>query len=516
MPPSLHDRLFGEFDFNIEMFVLSGVMVVIASSLVIVYNAALIARVVTSRSGRRYRTAALFLVATVVAAAAGLLAGSKGNGLGQLAYMLGIFAGLGALLAASAVRFPRLAPAFKMAVAYPLANRFRTGMTLAMFSLIVFSLTVFSILVENFSALQGGESARGGLDLTIQTNGDTPLADLSTELAGTAGVESVGSTTVAGSHSEANQPGEDEGWGHIPVLTADAGYFADIQPGLEAHAHGFATDAEVYAALLANPSYALIDNQTLGGDNNEYDFAAHATIEDDEFDPFQVQIRDGLTGQTATVTVIGKLESRLPASHVQGIYVSNAVYTAVFGEPAFSHVFAGLADGADATAIAEGIESSFAIQGVRAEATQDILDRQQAADAVFNRMFQAFMALGLVVGIAGLGVIAMRSVVERRQQIGMLRAIGYQRGLIAVTFLFESAFIAAAGILAGIAGGTVVGRNLMTSDTVTGGGEMAPFGVPWLEVAVMAVLALIASLAMTWLPSRGAARVPVAEALRYE
>ena len=36
------------------------------------------------------------------------------------------------------------------------------------------------------------------------------------------------------------------------------------------------------------------------------------------------------------------------------------------------------------------------------------------------------MALGLFVGIAALGVIAFRSVVERRQQIGMLRAIGYQ------------------------------------------------------------------------------------------
>jgi putative ABC transport system permease protein len=131
-------------------------------------------------------------------------------------------------------------------------------------------------------------------------------------------------------------------------------------------------------------------------------------------------------------------------------------------------------------------------------------------------MFQAFMALGLIVGIAGLGVIAMRSVVERRQQIGMLRAIGYQRGMITATFLLESAFIAVMGILAGIAGGTIIGRNLMTSDSVTGGGERTAFTVPWNEIGAMALIALVFSLLMTWWPSRGASRVPVAEALRYE
>ena len=52
------------------------------------------------------------------------------------------------------------------------------------------------------------------------------------------------------------------------------------------------------------------------------------------------------------------------------------------------------------------------------------------------------MGLGLVVGIAALAVVASRAVVERRQQIGMLRAIGYQRGMVALSFLFESGFIA--------------------------------------------------------------------------
>ena len=40
------------------------------------------------------------------------------------------------------------------------------------------------------------------------------------------------------------------------------------------------------------------------------------------------------------------------------------------------------------------------------------------------------MGLGLVVGVAALGVISARSVVERRQQIGVLRAIGFRRRMV--------------------------------------------------------------------------------------
>ena len=51
------------------------------------------------------------------------------------------------------------------------------------------------------------------------------------------------------------------------------------------------------------------------------------------------------------------------------------------------------------------------------------------------------MGLGLVVGVAAVGVIAFRTVVERRQQIGMLRAIGYKRSTVALSFMMESSFV---------------------------------------------------------------------------
>ena len=55
-------------------------------------------------------------------------------------------------------------------------------------------------------------------------------------------------------------------------------------------------------------------------------------------------------------------------------------------------------------------------------------------------LLQGFMGLGLVVGIAA------RSVVERRQQIGVLRALGFQKEMVHLTFLLESSFVALLGI----------------------------------------------------------------------
>mgnify|MGYP003380673184 CR=1 FL=1 len=86
-----------------------------------------------------------------------------------------------------------------------------------------------------------------------------------------------------------------------------------------------------------------------------------------------------------------------------------------------------------------------------------IRDRGRALTRGILQLFQGFLALGLLVGIAALGVISARTVVERRQQVGMLRAIGYQPEMVALSFVLETSFIA----LVGIGLGTGTGLSLI-------------------------------------------------------
>jgi len=521
LPPNLHDRLFGEFSSDLEMFVLSGIMIVVSFTLVIVFNARLLVAMFSPGGGRaRYVRSAAVATGAVAAAAAGVAIGERGDGLGSLFYLLAGVLVLAALLAWASARFASLAPALKMAIAYPLSNRFRTGMTIAMFSIIVFSLSVFSIILANFDSAFLGREARGNLDVVARANPGQPLPDLSAAIQGTSsdgGIAAVGRVTLPTAGTlvkEVSDAGEPKPY---PVLAADDAFLDELAPTLDAFARGYPDAAAVLAAVRTGAGLALVDNAVIGVNiNDRYEWtAAGVEVTAHRFDPFELQVTNAATGATRTVTVIGVLRASLPGDMIGGVYLNEGDYTPFAGTPTYGRAFLRLHDEGDAADVAANIEARLATSGVDADSIQQVLKDLGARDLALNRMLQSFMALGLAVGIAGLGVIAFRSVVERRQQIGMLRAIGYQRGTVTLTFLLESSFVAAMGILSGIAGGAVLARNLLTSEAFTDGATIQ-FAMPWAELVAVAAVAMAFSLAMTWWPSRGASRVPVADALRYE
>jgi putative ABC transport system permease protein len=133
---------------------------------------------------------------------------------------------------------------------------------------------------------------------------------------------------------------------------------------------------------------------------------------------------------------------------------------------------------------------------------------------MMNNLLQGFMGLGLVVGIAALGVIAARSVVERRRQIGVLRALGFQKGMVQLSFLIESSFIALLGIALGVALGAALSVQIL--DTMSDNFAGITYKVPWVNIVVVVIIAYGASLLTTYLPARQASKIYPAEALRFE
>jgi putative ABC transport system permease protein len=115
---------------------------------------------------------------------------------------------------------------------------------------------------------------------------------------------------------------------------------------------------------------------------------------------------------------------------------------------------------------------------------------------------------------AALGVISTRAVVERRQQIGMLRALGFQRKMVGWVFLIESSFVALLGISLGAGLALIPAAQMITDMAAEIPG--LKFQVPWTEIIVVSGLAYAMSLLTTWLPARQASQITPAEALRYE
>ncbi len=505
----------------IEMFVLSGVMVVIAFTLIIVFNARLLTVIIQRGTAPKYLATTVLTALTVACFAGAYALGDRWDGTGQLFYLFGGVVAIAAAVAFAAARFPRMAPAFKMGIAYPLANRFRTGMAIAMFSLIIFSLTAFGAINASFVALLSADGGDGGWDVVATANRTADMTNLRAGLQQVNApvlddIATIGQVTTFTGHSQVREVTGDNDAKAFPVLAADEAFFAMQDSALGSWANEYDDERAVFDAVATDPTLAVVDPSVLPGGFNDYEFYVDVDVNDhDRFEPFQLQVTNTATGTEATVTVIGVLAIQVDPQYAAGVYVNETAYRQVFGEPEYLRSYVKLNDGVNTKVAARDIEAALVTRGVQAESTKVLLDEAAQEQNTFIRMFQGFMGLGLFTGVAALGVIAFRSVTERRQQIGMLRAIGYQTASISLTFVLESGFIALMGILSGVVGGMIIARNLFTSGQFGNGGSIQ-FTIPWTEVLIVVGLAFVVSMFMTWWPSRQASRVPVADALRYE
>jgi putative ABC transport system permease protein len=238
------------------------------------------------------------------------------------------------------------------------------------------------------------------------------------------------------------------------------------------------------------------------------------------WEPISISARDAETGRQAQFLLIGILEPQTSGvlfNNIFGVIGTIDMVEELTEGDAADTFFVTTPDGSKSSEdrVAKGIESTLLERGVQARSIEAEIDSQGAQSQGFQLLFEGFMGLGLIVGIAALGVIAFRTVVERRQQIGMLRAIGYSRRLVGLSFFLESSFIALTGIAMGVLLGSALSYNLLTSPEFTDGAEL-DFRVPWLRLAIIVGIAYVASALMTLWPARSASRVSVAEALRYE
>ena len=152
--------------------------------------------------------------------------------------------------------------------------------------------------------------------------------------------------------------------------------------------------------------------------------------------------------------------------------------------------------------------------GLDAVSTAELIETSQAQSNAFTQLFQGFMGLGLVVGVAAIGVLSIRAVVERRQSIGMLRAIGYRSQMIQIQFLAEALFITLMGVVLGLALGTLTSWNIFNaiSEEVSG----LEYSIPWGTVLLMLGITSFFALLSAYLPAKQAGKIYPAEALRYE
>jgi putative ABC transport system permease protein len=307
------------------------------------------------------------------------------------------------------------------------------------------------------------------------------------------------------------------------VFGADADFIRTNKVPMKLYATGYENDRQVWDALAKDPTLAILpaDVTSTGNAFGQQTELLRLKPLTAGFKPFTLDLRDPGSGNVTTVTIIAQMKEAGDtffglgsADFATGIVVQKDTLLKAFPDSKGQRYYLALKPGVDAKKYAKTVEASL-VQA-SADSLQALLDEQQSIQNGFLLVFQGFMGLGLIVGIAALAVISSRAVVERRQQIGMLRAIGYQRSMVALSFLFESGFIAISGIMLGLVLGLSLAWVLFVTGEFGEGSKGIGFIVPWLNLAIICGVAFTASMVMTFLPARSASRIPVAEALRYE
>jgi putative ABC transport system permease protein len=127
-------------------------------------------------------------------------------------------------------------------------------------------------------------------------------------------------------------------------------------------------------------------------------------------------------------------------------------------------------------------------------------------------MFYGLLAMSVLISIFGIINTLVLSVHERTREIGMLRAIGATRRQLRQMVRYESVITAAIGGVLGTLVGIAMGYVIVTQL----GGDGLKFALPWLQLGMFMVLAVVVGVIAAVLPARRAASTRILEAIQYE
>jgi putative ABC transport system permease protein len=396
------------------------------------------------------------------------------------------------------VRAP--AALWRLSTAYVAANRFRTGLTLTMFALVVLSLTVSAImLTATRTAYADPDAVTGGWDIHVTS--DQPPRDLRTALAADGVVSpeafsAIGAASLLQVEAIQTDAGSTARWAPARVLAVDDGFAQSARAPIVG-GDGWSRLTRPGTAIVGAGLLRTVPNRIRVLDGEGRDFR-----------PTTLWLRDTRgTRRTIRVEVVGLADARGPFGNA---IVVNAASLSDWPPPAASGYYLSVPPGANARELAAGL--SLSALDLKANTIGDELRLVQGVRGLLNMILQGFMGVGLLAGVAALGTLSTRAVVERRRQIGVLRALGFSARAVSAGLLVESAVVALLGAGLGVGVGLFVAQN-----TVAFLSRLNPelrFSVPWEQIGLVVLLALSAALLMTVLPARTAGRLTPAEALR--
>jgi len=474
----------------------------------------------------------------------------KGMELDELSFivlgLVEVFAGVLLLTSAAPVIVKRLGkskiltrrwgPVLPVSLAYPLATPVRTAVVMGMFSITVFSVIVLGGYAEQFDNYTSSfvEDAEGDYELLLTGSRSSPI-----ELS-----ENISEWNISSSLESQIDSVALIHRGEVFLEDAEGERMPYVVRGFD----------EAFAEHGGLPLYAW--NSSLGDDELEVwnlvssrddlvlldaSFGLESIADGSGLSTLSFSIGESISlidisnpGNTRSVKVAGFLEQ---SSYLfsAGVWMTDEPVIDQFGGR-LTRMYVSVSDEAkpsgtykddtvsdfsptgkskDVRMAAAELESELSpllnAKGVHVSVISDEIMLLQSLVLALLGIFEGYLALGLIVGIAGIGVVTVRSVSERTKSIGILRALGYRRNMVLLSFFIEVSWVSVLGMLNGILVAVGFHRALYTAFWEDQG---ASFSLPIESILIVFFGGWILVLLATFVPIQKAAKIPASAALR--
>jgi ABC-type antimicrobial peptide transport system permease subunit len=203
-----------------------------------------------------------------------------------------------------------------------------------------------------------------------------------------------------------------------------------------------------------------------------------------------------------------KLVALLAGSILQGkLIISEENFLARYPDAAGYRFFLIDAPADSAAAVSGQLTKQVQTRGLAIEPAADRLAAFQAVQNTYIGIFTVLGGLGVLLGTAGLGVLAARNILERKGEFGLMQALGFLPAKLRAMVLSEHAALLAAGLMLGL-----VSAALAVWPNVQQSGGALPVGfLLWLNLGILAF-----GVAVCWLAARLALSGRLLDAVRRE
>jgi putative ABC transport system permease protein len=411
----------------------------------------------------------------------------------------------------------------KTAISYPLKAKFRTALSIFIFGLVIFTMTTLTVVAglmgTNIDRMVAETS--GGFDVIAFTSTSPIMIDPWQQLNQTgsplqgANVThliplpvSLAAVNVTHVNPDTHQVS------HSTVLYQVMGFNTSLYtqgnyPLADYNHSLYASENDVWRAVQTNSSLAIVDGSVAPQSGFGGGMGPPGSSSGFEATVGQTFPMRSPLGPVYNVTIVGIMKQ----SAFQGIFMREQSVRSEFGAMGANVLLVQFRDGLDPSAQSILLEKTFLANGLQ---TIDIQGLARQITSLINSMlslFEAFLGMGLIIGISGLAIITIRSIHERKLEIGMMRAIGYRKRMVVANFAIESGFISLLGIILGSILGVVVGYQLWLT-------SLEPSGFVWTldvgPILLVGALSFLATILSVYPAARGASKVAPADVLRFE